>query len=573
MCGFTILYNYTEKIIPSEMEKIKSCNQSMTYRGPDENGIWIDERIILGHNRLSIIGLDNGRQPIVNKNLVLVCNGEIYNFPTLKKKLINKGYQFFTKSDSEVILHLYKEYGEDCINHLDGIFAFCIYDKKNHSVFFGRDRNGQKPIYYSQIPQGVVICSELICIKKYFINNPELNYEILRQTEKYSFPLTLSETYIKQIKKIPPSNYATANSFEGLRIKEYYSRNINYSSKESYSTVIKKTRDLLFQAVEKRLQSEVPLGILLSAGIDSSAIACIAKELGFDVNVLCVGYSGNQSVDERKEAKRLSDEKFFRWNEIELNEQHFEDFFDEISSKIDEPIGDPAIFAQWSIYKKAKELGFTVLLSGIGGDELFYGYEEHNQYAKKIEWIQNLKSYFPIKNKKYFTKFLIKKYFEEFNLKNTSIINVDQYFKVSDQTKNKLDYFNNHLESTDMHRGDNNHSIDKVYKFLSSSWLTNNCYFLADKLGMGNSVEVRAPFSDKNLIEFIDSLPIEHKFCELEPKKLLKDTLRGIVPDYVLNRKKSGFTPPNSFISKLVNDDNCLTFPQLISKKFITNYE
>jgi asparagine synthase (glutamine-hydrolysing) len=339
---------------------------------------------------------------------------------------------------------------------------------------------------------------------------------------------------------------------------------------------------LLYGAVEKRLQSDVPVAVLLSAGIDSSAIACIAREFKDEVNVISAGYSGKYDVDERYEAKRLSDEKLFNWNELELDDCDFEQNLIEILQHLDEPNGDVAMFAQWEIFKEAKIKGYKVVLSGNGGDELFYGYSVHNNYAMGLQWLKSMKSLFPMSNKSDLQKLLVKYLLRTF-FKNKSYIfdklELRMDFPVQKEVDQLARQITPPLYRSDWHRvGSYSNELDNVYYYLHYAWLTNNCYFLADKLAMAHSVEVRSPFADLDLINFIDTLPLEIKFKNATPKQLLKDSLKGTLPNYVLNRRKTGFTPPRIFVDNLVNNyknaffkSAASNFPQLVTDYFASN--
>jgi asparagine synthase (glutamine-hydrolysing) len=578
MCGITAFFSFT-KINSVIIDKLSSCNNDMIYRGPNDQDIWNDDKIAFAHVRLSIIGIDNGHQPIFNedKSMVLICNGEIYNYQSLKNDLEIKGHFFSTLSDCEVILHLYEEYGENFNSMLDGMFAYCLYDIKNQKLIAGRDIAGKKPLYYSVLSEGIVFSSEVKVIKSHFSSNT-LNFENLRQVQKYSYSISTADTYIQSIKKIPHASFATITQKENIKIEKYSERNFAATFDGNYQEACDEVKRLLFNAVEKRLMSEVPIGVLLSAGVDSSAIAAIARQFRENVSVISAGYKGNFSVDERQEAKRFSDEMGLIWHDIELDSNDFSNSFTDILNHIDEPNGDIAMFAQWAIYKKAKEMGFKVLLSGNGGDELFYGYKPHNEYAESLLWIENNYLKEIIQGKKGKLKSILKQILRfNDNSKNNFLLNSKKTydFPVFDEL-NKLAFHQQiPFERIDWHRFETEYYIDKIYYFLNYAWLTNNCYFLGDKLAMAQSIEMRSPFADKELINFIDTLPLEIKFPNQQPKQFLKDSLKTVVPDYVLNRPKTGFTPPYSFIKKIIDNYDPLffnekptTFPQLVTDFF-----
>lgn len=581
MCGITAFFSFT-KIDNIIIDKLSSCNNDMIYRGPDEQDIWNDDKVALAHVRLSIIGVENGHQPIFNeeKNIVLICNGEIYNYKSLKIELENKEHVFSTLSDCEVILHLYEEYGENFNSKLDGMFAYCLYDIKNQKLITGRDFAGKKPLYYSVLPEGIVFSSEVKVIKSHFSNNT-LNFENLRQVQKYSYSISINDTYIQSIKKIPNASFATITQKENIKIEKYSERNYKATFGGDYQEACNEVKRLLFNAVEKRLMSEVPVGVLLSAGVDSSAIAAITRHFRENVSVISAGYKGSFSVDERQEAKRFSDQMGLIWHDIELDSNDFSNSFNDILNHMDEPNGDIAMFAQFAIYKKAKEMGFKVLLSGNGGDELFYGYKPHNEYAESLRWLENNYLNDIVKGKKGKLKSILKQILSfNDNSKNNFLLNLRKTydFPVFDEL-NKLAFQQQiPFERIDWHRVDTEYYIDKIYYFFNYAWLTNNCYFLGDKLAMAQSIEMRSPFADKELISFIDTLPLDIKFPNQQPKKLLKDSLKTVLPEYVLNRPKTGFTPPHSFIKNIIDNYNPLffnerpnTFPQLVTDFFAAN--
>ncbi|WP_310557758.1 asparagine synthase (glutamine-hydrolyzing) [Flavobacterium sp.] len=578
MCGISAFYSFT-KINNEIIAKLSSCNNDMFYRGPNEQDIWNDDKVALAHVRLSIIGIDNGHQPIFNedKSKVLICNGEIYNYKLLKKDLQLKGHVFSTLSDCEVILHMYEEYGENLNDKLDGMFAYCLYDIKNEKLITGRDVAGKKPLYYSILSEGIIFSSELKVIKSHFSTNA-LNFENLRQVQKYSYSISTTDTYIQSIKKLPNASFATITPKGHLNIKKYSERNYKATFGGNYQEACDEVKRLLFNAVEKRLMSEVPIGVLLSAGVDSSAIAAITRQFREDVSVISAGYKGNFSVDERKEAKRFSDEMGLIWHEIELDSNDFSNSFNDILNHIDEPNGDIAMFAQWAIYKKAKAMGFTVLLSGNGGDELFYGYRAHNEYAESLSWIENNYLEDFARGKKEKLKSIVKQIlWLNFNSKNKFLLNSKRtgHLPVFEELTKLAFQQQIPFERIDWHRIDTEYYIDKIYNFMHYAWLTNNCYFLGDKLAMAQSIEMRSPFADKELINFIDTLPLDIKFPNQQPKKLLKDSLKTVLPDYVLHRHKTGFTPPNSFTKHIIDnykplffDEKPVTFSQLVTDIF-----
>ena len=222
MCGISSLYQFT-KISQQDKQNLMRMNREMHYRGPDGEGYWNDDTCAMAHTRLSIIGLDNGAQPLLNadKSLVLICNGEIYNYKELRQHVAERGYVCSTDSDCEVILYLYELYGEKCLQHLRGMFAFCLYDLKKKKLFAARDRVGEKTLYFAQLPTGIVFSTELKAILKYYIPNPQLNAHALAESIRFNYPLDNRNTYIEQIKRICAGEYAVVDA-DGLQLHTYW---------------------------------------------------------------------------------------------------------------------------------------------------------------------------------------------------------------------------------------------------------------------------------------------------------------------------------------------------------------
>lgn len=567
MCGISAIFRYTN-ITYLDKEKLSLMNQEMVYRGPNESGVWNDSSCGLAHTRLSIIGLENGKQPLFNedKSLVLICNGEIYNYIELRKDLIDRGHLFYSDSDSETILHLYEEYGVKCLDYLRGMFAFCLWNTKSKQIFVARDRIGEKTLYYSQIQTGVVFSTELKAIFKYFLEKKQINGHALAESIRYNYPYDLRNTYIDQIKRLQAGEYALVDS-SGFEIHRYWERSLAPTFDGDFEQAKIETLRLIRESVNLCLRSDVPVAILLSGGIDSSAVAAIAKELGREVHVITAGYKGQHTCDERDVARRFAVEKGLIFHEIELDANDFKELFWEYSKYIDEPVCDVSSMAQWALYKKAKALGFTVLLGGLGGDELFYGYSSLNNDAESLKLKHIHQSLFPwkgIDKKKKYLRFMLDNwryvlfagYPYKVNDKSTVPWTYDDYMNFAKTATLEFNKQSIKFKDVDVHISfeDGKSEVDQLYQSTFETHMTTLCLYLADRQGMGNSIEIRSPLVDYKLVEFVSSLPLEMKYNKLEPKYFLKETLKGIVPDYILYAEKKGFTPPLSFVNELVTD-------------------
>jgi len=564
MCGISAIYRFI-KISDSDKEKLSLMNREMHYRGPDENGIWTDDTCGLAHTRLSIIGLENGKQPLFNedKTLVLICNGEIYNYIELKKELEAKGHHFRSDGDSETILHLYEEYGVKCLEHLRGMFAFCLWNTQTKQLFAARDRVGEKTLYYAQLPTGIVFCTELKAILKYQLEKVQLDTHALLELIRYNYPLDLKNTYIEQIKRLRAGEYALVDA-QGLETRFYWKRNLTPRFTGSFEDAKIETLRLLRESVDICLRSDVPVGVLLSGGIDSSTIAALTKETGREVSVITAGYNGQHACDERDVAQRFAKERGLIYHEIELDASDFQNLFWEYTQYIDEPVCDVSSMSQWALYKKAKELGFTVLLSGLGGDELFYGYSQWNRVAESLKLThehQNLLPWKGIQKKKDFVRFALKNWrhilFAGYpNKINDEMIvhwTYEDYMRFAKTASLEYNFEKFYFNDIDVHTSfeDKKCETDQMYDLGFHTFMNTLCLYQSDRLGMGNSMEIRSPIIDYKLIEFVSSLPLEMKYRANEPKYFLKEMLKGIVPDYILYAQKRGFTPPIDFIHKM----------------------
>ncbi len=570
MCGISAVYRYTHTT-EQDVQRIKAMNNAMRYRGPDDEGVWHDEHYVAGQVRLSIIGIEKGKQPLFNedRSLVLICNGEIYNYVELKRQLIEKGHRFMSESDSETIIHLYEEYGADCLQYIRGMFAFCLYDTKTQEVFAARDRIGEKTLYYAEIPCGVVFSTELKAILQQYIEQPQVDIQQLASPIRYTAPIDNEKTYIRQIKRLGNGEYLLVNA-NGSRCYRYWDRHIlrnNVLTDISFAEAKQKTEALLRESVELCLRSDVPVAVMLSGGIDSSLVAKFAKDSGHEVHTITAGYKGTFDCDERSVAKQFAKEQGFVYHEIELDESDFNDCFDEFTQYIDEPITDSAALAQWALYKKVRNLGFKVLLGGMGGDEIFYGYPYWNSLGESYAVRRYHESLFPLKkHKQQYIHFLAHNW--------RKILYANHPYEINDKSLcywMRNDYYRFAQDATCTYQNETfsikdvslnmpfpnlplGQEIDGVYDFQIDNIMTRAYLYLSDREGMGNSLEIRSPLLDYKLVEFVSTLPMEIKYKHGVPKYFLKEVLRGIIPDYILFARKRGFTPPTSFVQDVVNN-------------------
>ena len=530
MCGF-VGYINKEK---DKKDNIKKMADLIAHRGPDSEGYYTDENIALGFRRLSIIDLNNGSQPIYNedKSKVIIFNGEIYNFEPLRKDLIKKGHTFTTKTDTEVILHGYEEYGEKILDKLRGMFAFVIYDKNTKELFAARDFYGIKPLYYAKMGNTFIFGSEI----KSFLIHPhfkkELNYKMLEYYLTFQYSPG-NETFFKNVYKLMPGHYLKYKNGK-LEIKKYYEIKFKQDKSKTYDEWKQGIKERLADSIKAHKISDVEVGSFLSSGVDSSYIAACS-----DVDkTFTVGFN-NEKYSEINYAKDLS-EKINTQNisKIITKEEYFKNL-PNIIYYMDEPVADPSAIALYFVTQIASE-NVKVSLSGEGADEIFGGY---NIYQEPLTdaWYYKIASIFPHKRG---INFLIRRglKLEDRFIGNAFIFNNKEVKKIL-RNKRKTKGFQD-LTKPYYDKVAGKDDITKMQYIDFNFWLVGDILTKADKMSMANSLEVRVPFLDRPLIDYATSLPTEYKVDKNTTKKIFRDIASEVLEDKVSTKKKLGFPVP-----------------------------
>ena len=541
MCGF-VGYINKEK---DKKDNIKKMADLIAHRGPDSEGYYTDENIALGFRRLSIIDLNNGSQPIYNedKSKVIIFNGEIYNFEPLRKDLIKKGHTFTTKTDTEVILHGYEEYGEKILDKLRGMFAFVIYDKNTKELFAARDFYGIKPLYYAKMGNTFIFGSEI----KSFLIHPhfkkELNYKMLEYYLTFQYSPG-NETFFKNVYKLMPGHYLKYKNGK-LEIKKYYEIKFKQDKSKTYDEWKQGIKERLADSIKAHKISDVEVGSFLSSGVDSSYIATCS-----DVDkTFTVGFN-NEKYSEINYAKDLS-EKINTQNisKIITKEEYFKNL-PNIIYYMDEPVADPSAIALYFVTQIASE-NVKVSLSGEGADEIFGGYNIYQEpltdaWYYKIPYpirfaIGKVASIFPHKRG---INFLIRRglKLEDRFIGNAFIFNNKEVKKIL-RNKRKTKGFQD-LTKPYYDKVAGKDDITKMQYIDFNFWLVGDILTKADKMSMANSLEVRVPFLDRPLIDYATSLPTEYKVDKNTTKKIFRDIASEVLEDKVSTKKKLGFPVP-----------------------------
>lgn len=560
MCGICGKFTFDNQRTVDE-SLLKSMLYTIRHRGPDGDGTYVGPQIGLGHKRLAIIDLNTGQQPLCNEDgsVWITFNGEIYNYQELRQYLLSKGHSFKTKSDTEVIVHLYEEFGQDCVEKLRGMFAFALWDSRNKLLLIARDRVGIKPLYYWQTDKSLVFASEI----KAILVDPEVTAEL----EPHMIDRFLTFDYVpgeqtlfRHISKLAPGSYLVVRNGK-VDIRQYWdleSRQSSRSLKEAEAELM----DILEESVRLHMISDVPVGFLLSGGVDSTAMLGLAVgKSPFPVSSYTLGFSEPGITDERPYARLAAKAYGVEHHELTISSAEFRDFLPQYVWHMEEPVCEPPAVALYYVSKLASSF-VKVLISGEGGDEAFGGYQNY----RSILWLERLKSALgPFCG--LFSNALLALNGGLHSSKITRfapLLNIpfDSYYFTRTSTPQR--YFNRQLsklyskdfadhvdkqQSLDVIKGflDNCAGRDLVNRMLyvdTKTWLTDDLLLKADKMTMANSVELRVPLLDHKLLEFAASLPGHFKVHGFTTKYIAKRVLQTRVPQAILDRRKTGFPVP-----------------------------
>ena len=562
MCGICGIYGKD-----ADIEVVRKMASAMSHRGPDGEGFMEKPNMVLGHRRLSIIDLsERASQPMRNEtgDIWIVFNGEIYNFPELRRELMKYGHRFNSDTDTEVVVHGYEQWGQDCLDRLRGMFAFAIYDEREDILFLARDRLGEKPLYYFERDGSFVFASELKAIISSVLTDKQIDPVGLHHyLSFYSVPSP--NTMVSGVNSLLPGHKIVVTGNKGIKVKRYWS--LPESCEESTAKIKlesakEELRELMLESVRMRLISDVPLGAFLSGGVDSSIVVGLMSSLmSLPVDTYSVGFRGEGSeISELKYAKLLADRFVTNHKEVILSGRDVLNDLDRIVRGIDQPSGDGV--NTYFVSKAAKE-GMTVALSGLGGDELFAGYphfagfksqheEEHcvnrifGHSAKRIAEVlpQNIKKRQPFKSMRYFGESINRKY-----SLSRSVFWEDEKLRL--YSDNYLSDNLKYLQDSSLFYSDVVVNADDVVRSVSKlellGYMPNTLLRDTDAMSMVHSLEVRVPLIDHKLVEYVYLLPSKFKLNGNISKYLLVEAFRDLIPKEILERKKTGFEIPMGY--------------------------
>jgi len=548
MCGING-FNFKNK------ELIERMNKKIQHRGPDDEGFYLDKNISLGHRRLSIIDLSKkGKQPIFNedKSLCIVFNGEIYNFQELKKDLEKKGHKFFSKTDSEVVLHLYEEHKENCLKLLNGIFAFAIWDTKNKELFLARDRIGVKPLYYYNNPSNFsgqdkfIFSSEIKAILEHDIKK-EVNLESLNHYFRLMYvpaPLTM----FKNIYKLPQGHWLKLKidpargglNSQKLEIRKYWDVE-DFRNLDSKQEIIKKIQKTMKQSVRGQLISDRPVGVFLSGGIDSTSVLGIVKEFKKDkIKTFTVGFDiddpSNKFNADLNLAQKTSKHYKTDHHELLINSQDVLNNLEKVICHMDEPVAEPTQIATFLLSQLAKKQ-VAVTLGGDGGDELFGGYKRYYYSYVLNKYLR----FFPFLKSKIHTKLMLQDEKEVDKILNQKI----------NQNLTKKFFKKNYLKKY------SSRDFEKTFMLTDlKTWLADESLMRTDKMTMAFGLEQRVPILDHSLVELAYKIPSKYKMGNSEQgKEIFIQAMKEYLPKHILEseKKKVWLTPISQWLRTDLN--------------------
>ncbi len=539
MCGIYL----TNFDLPKEqvLDKIKKIQ----FRGPDNLGYKKIDNITLAHLRLSIIDTNiRSNQPFSFNGLHITYNGEIYNYKIIRNELEEKGYLFKTLSDTEVLLKGFDYWKKDVLTKINGMFSFAIYDSKTQTIFSARDRLGVKPFYYFFSNGNLEISSQISPLKNHNLSVDKNSIIAYLRTGYIPSPLSI----YSEIKKLPPGSSMTLDlKTNRIYIEKYWDLQPHKEKKINYTEAVSQLEKLIEESIEIRLNSDVPFGTFLSGGIDSALVTAIAsKKTKKSLNTFTMGFN-EEEYDESKIAKRFSKILGTNHKEYICTQEDLIDLIPKLLDVYDEPFSDPSAIPSLLLNKKVKK-EITVVLSGDGGDESFFGYNHFfiNKYVKLIFLVPliirkltlNILPYRVLSNllkkdvdtiKEIYAFRSIKKYIVRIFVSNPDYIK-----------QRSKDWFNIYEKVFTLSKNIYQNIADLNIKL----WLENDSNVKVDRASMAYSVEVRSPFLDYKVIEFSRTLPMRYRYSRNRRKKMLRDILNKYIPEEIFNKPKKGFSIP-----------------------------
>jgi asparagine synthase (glutamine-hydrolysing) len=573
MCGITGWLNLDKTKPNHDAEAVlHSMCETIVHRGPDSEGLWIDDQAALGMRRLSIIDLKTGDQPVFNcdRSVIVMMNGELYNYREVRADLEKRGHKFTTNSDTEILPHLYEEYGDALVDHVNGMYAFSLWDSRAKKLIIARDRFGEKPLYYGVFDGKLIWASEPKALLAHPSVKPELDLNALRHYVSFDYVPAPMSIY-KGVHKLPAAHMIVVEKGE-IRTRRYWDLKWGQDSSGANGSVPAKTqrrkdkadelRNLLSDAVRMRLVSDVPLGILLSGGIDSSTVAAFATQHATErVKTFSIGFE-EDSFDESKYARQVAKHLNTEHYEDKLSATTAGDLISEIGTWLDEPISDGSLIPTYLLARFVRK-HVTVALGGDGGDELFAGYPMYYAHGVAAKYnaipgfirsglIEPVVNALPVSTNNLSFDYKAKRFVRA--AKFDDVARHHSWFGSFSTDQHEKLFTHDVLDTTDadIYRGvrdlvgasDPENVIERMQYADINFYLAEDILTKVDRAAMAVSLETRAPFLDPRVGQFAASIPVDYKLKGKTGKVILKEAMKDLLPHNILHRPKKGFGIP-----------------------------
>ncbi|MFB3922082.1 MAG: asparagine synthase (glutamine-hydrolyzing) [Terriglobia bacterium] len=553
MCGICGIYNF-ETPAPADRATLKRATDAMVHRGPDDEGFFVDGAVGLGNRRLSIIDLPGGHQPIANEDetVWITFNGEIYNYRELRPDLEKRGHRFRTVSDTETIVHLYEDYGPGCLEHLRGMFAFALWDGRAKRLLVARDRLGIKPLFYRQGQGRLVFASELRALRE-LVGQP-LEIEPQSVYDFFGFRyIPAPGTFYRGVEKLLPGHYILADA-SGVRVERYWDIPQEEDTLRSEEDLAEEVVERLRESIRLRLIADVPLGVFLSGGTDSSAVVAFMSQLGArPLRTFSVGFE-DPGYSELPHARRVAKHFATEHHELFLRPQDLAEELGHLVGFRDEPVAEPTDVALYRMARLASE-SVKVVLAGEGGDELFAGYPKYvaDRLAGLVaafpqEVIRRLTAWLPYRQRR------ARLALETLSIRDEAERSVTWFASFSREEREAL-FAPEFLEQVDpahparvfeqyLEKVRDRSPLKRMLYADLKIWLPDNLLLRGDQMTMAASIEERVPFLDHKLVELAARIPSRMLARGFKTKVLLRRALKPYLPAETLRRRKVGFAVP-----------------------------
>ena len=560
MCGIAGIFEPTGTHHPERAAILRRMTRTLVHRGPDDEGYFVDGPVGLGFRRLSIIDLTTGHQPLSNEDgaVWVVFNGEIYNYSDLTVELEAKGHVFRTRSDTEAIVHAYEEWGVECVDHFRGMFAFAVWDQRQQQLFLARDRLGKKPLYYASVNGTLIFGSEIKALLAFPGLDRSLDLEAVSDYLSLLY-IPAPKAIFRSVRKLPAGHYLLASP-SGVQVRRYW--DVSFAPRAFSGDPATRLAELLHESVSLRLRSDVPLGAFLSGGLDSSAVVgLMARALHSPVTTSSIGFP-EDAFNELQYARQVA--ALFRTDHHEhMVTPNAMEVLETLIWHYDEPFGDSSAVPTYYVSKLART-HVTVALSGDGGDENFAGYRRYyfdvreNKVRAAVPGILRRPifgllgrlypkaDYLPqIFRGKAFLSNVARAPWEAYFYSLSAFKEADKALLLNGDVQAALKGYRSACLFEDLYRAaDGPDSLSRIQYIDFKTYLPDDILAKVDRASMANSLEVRCPILDHQLVEYVASLPAHLKLRGTRTKLIFKEALHGLLPSEITDRKKMGFGVP-----------------------------